>query len=262
MTDVRSKPNVVSGRWGRDRLGTLLVIGLFLPLAQGRAAERVQLTTGFFVDCLRHETAASADHLRLILPPSEGDSGESYLEIRRSTVLSIEALPEKPAASSATFHPDAKSGTGADLKPMLAEAERLHRVDADLLASVVHAESAGNARAVSRTGARGLMQLMPSTAAELGVRDAFAPEQNIDGGSSYLDQLLTRYHDNIAFALAAYNAGPAAVDRFHGIPPFRETQLYVARVIREFNRRKLALRNAAAPPVIAIAPILSQQAFR
>ena len=86
----------------------------------------------------------------------------------------------------------------------------------------------------------GLMQLMPRTAGEMGVEDAFRPEQNIAGGTAYLDALLTRYRDNIALALAAYNAGPAAVDRYHGVPPYRETQAYVARVIREFNRRKRA----------------------
>jgi soluble lytic murein transglycosylase-like protein len=83
---------------------------------------------------------------------------------------------------------------------------------------------------------------MPGTANELGVEDAFRADQNIAGGTTYLDQLLVRYHDNVALALAAYNAGPAAVDRYHGIPPYRETRAYVARVIREFNRRKLTAR--------------------
>ena len=112
------------------------------------------------------------------------------------------------------------------------------RFDADLLASVIRAESGGQVHAVSRVGAQGLMQLMPGTASTLGVKDSFQPEQNIAGGTAYLDSLLTRYHDNLALALAAYNAGPGAVDRYHGVPPYPETQAYVARVIREFNRRK------------------------
>jgi soluble lytic murein transglycosylase-like protein len=124
------------------------------------------------------------------------------------------------------------------MQTMLTHAGDEHNIDADLLASVVKAESGGHARAVSRVGAQGLMQLMPATAGELGVHDSFQPEENIAGGTAYLDILLTRYHDNVALALAAYNAGPAAVDRYHGVPPYRETRAYVARVIREFNRRK------------------------
>jgi soluble lytic murein transglycosylase-like protein len=89
------------------------------------------------------------------------------------------------------------------------------------------------------------MQLMPGTAAELGVEDSFQPDENVQGGSAYLDALLTRYRDNLALALAAYNAGPAAVAKYHGIPPYRETRVYVARVIHEFNRRVLARERAA-----------------
>lgn len=89
------------------------------------------------------------------------------------------------------------------------------------------------------------MQLMPGTAGELGVTDRYAPEQNVRGGTAYLDELLTRYHDNLALALAAYNAGPAAVEKYHGVPPYRETRLYVARVIHEFNRRVLARERTA-----------------
>ncbi len=134
---------------------------------------------------------------------------------------------------------------------LLTTAGTTHNIDVDLLASIVHAESSGHAKAVSRTGAQGLMQLMPGTAKSVGVTDAFQPDQNINGGTTYLDWLLTRYKDNLALALAAYNAGPGAVDRFHGIPPFRETRAYVARVMTEFKRRKLALEQRVKPTLQA-----------
>ncbi len=136
--------------------------------------------------------------------------------------------------------------TPAETRELLTRAGQAHDIDADLLASVVHAESGGNPRAISRAGARGLMQLMPATAANLGVSNSFAPDQNVAGGTAYLDQLLTRYHDNIALALAAYNAGPQAVDRYHGIPPYAETRAYVARIISEYNHRWLAAHRATA----------------
>jgi soluble lytic murein transglycosylase-like protein len=101
------------------------------------------------------------------------------------------------------------------------------------------------------------MQLMPGTAAQLGVDDSFKPEQNVRGGTAYLDALLIRFHDNLALALAAYNAGPEAVDRYHGIPPYRETRAYVARVIHEFNRRVQAREAQAAQAVASVAPVKS-----
>jgi len=106
-----------------------------------------------------------------------------------------------------------------------------HGVDATLVESVIRAESAFNPTAVSRTGARGLMQLMPKTAVMLGVRDSFNPRENIDGGVRHLRYLLDRYPGNIALAVAAYNAGEGAVDSYRGIPPYTETQQYVQRVL-------------------------------
>lgn len=107
-----------------------------------------------------------------------------------------------------------------------------HGVDPTLVESVIRAESAFNPTAVSRTGARGLMQLMPKTAVALGVRDSFNPRENIDGGVRHLRYLLDRYPGNLPFAVAAYNAGEGAVDAYRGIPPYAETQQYVQRVLQ------------------------------
>jgi hypothetical protein len=104
-------------------------------------------------------------------------------------------------------------------------------VDPVLVESVIRAESAFNATAVSRAGARGLMQLMPKTALALGVRDSFNPRQNIEGGVRHLRYLLDRYPGNVHLAIAAYNAGEGAVDSYRGIPPFPETRQYVQRVL-------------------------------
>jgi soluble lytic murein transglycosylase-like protein len=158
--------------------------------------------------------------------------------MRPEEVAGFEQVPDPAPQGVSTERSQSEAKLSpADLHEMLSEAGVEHNLDEDLLASVVKAESNGNARAVSRTGARGLMQLMPSTASGLGVADSFKPAENVRGGSTYLDTLLTRYHENLALALAAYNAGPAAVDKYHGIPPYHETRVYVARVIHEFNQR-------------------------
>jgi soluble lytic murein transglycosylase-like protein len=221
-------------------LATLVAVGIAQPAAAG---ERVLLANGFDMHCNHHAQVGS--QMRLYL--TTGDS--SYIEIRPEEITGFETVPDPPppaptAAASTRPIADAKLSP-ADLHEMLAEAGEEHNLDADLLASVVKAESNGNTHAVSRAGARGLMQLMPKTAAEHGVNDSFRPDENVRGGSAYLNELLIRYHDNIALALAAYNAGPAAVDKYHGIPPYRETRVYVARVIHEFNRRVLARRAQA-----------------
>lgn len=224
----------------RFQFVALAAFGLALAGRPASAAERVHLANGFDMQCNHH--AQVGQTIRLYM--STGDS--SYIQFRPEEITSYEAVPDPPPVTPTLPSPktDVKLSP-ADLHEMLAEAGQQHNLDADLLASVVKAESNGNARAVSRAGARGLMQLMPATAAEQGVNDSFRPDENVRGGSAYLDQLLLRYHDNIALALAAYNAGPAAVDRYHGIPPYHETRVYVARVIHEFNRRVLA-REAQA----------------
>jgi soluble lytic murein transglycosylase-like protein len=105
-----------------------------------------------------------------------------------------------------------------------------YKVDSALVRAIIHAESGFNARARSRKGAKGLMQLMPATAREVGVKDAYAPEQNIYGGVQYLASMLAQFNDDTKLAAAAYNAGPAAVEKYSGVPPYAETQAYVKRV--------------------------------
>ena len=207
------------------------------------AVEHVTLKNGFELDCVRRE--AVGDKVRLYLAGSAAPSAENsnYLEIAADAIVRVDTIAEitPTAATVKTTTPTAATDmtpTKEEMHQMLAHAGAAHNIDEDLLASVVRAESGGQVRAVSRTGARGLMQLMPATANAMGVDDAFQAEQNIAGGTAYLDSLLTRYHDNLALALAAYNAGPGAVEKYHGMPPYRETREYVARVIREFNRKK------------------------
>ena len=118
---------------------------------------------------------------------------------------------------------------------MIVEAARAHGVPPALVKAVVASESSFNPKAVSAKGAQGLMQLMPATARSLGVQQPLHVEQNLDGGVRYLRSLIDRYGD-WSRALAAYNAGPRAVDRFGGIPPYRETREYVDRVLTYYRR--------------------------
>lgn len=227
------------------RMQSAIVAGVLAAFSvSGRAAERVTLSNGFAMDCNHH--ALVDGQMRLYLGADEA----SYIALRPNEVTGVETVPAPPPTTATVALASSQSTKNialnpADLHEMLAKAGQAHNLDVDLLASVVKAESNGNTRAVSRAGAQGLMQLMPSTASDLGVQDRFEPDENVRGGSAYLDALLTRYHENLALALAAYNAGPAAVDKYHGIPPYHETQAYVARVIHEFNRRVQA-REAQA----------------
>jgi Rod binding domain-containing protein len=115
------------------------------------------------------------------------------------------------------------------------DASKTYGVDKNLIKSVILTESAGNVKANSKANAKGLMQLIDSTAKDMGVQNVWDPRENILGGTKYLSGLLRQYNGNVKLALAAYNAGPGAVDKYNGVPPFDETKNYVARVIGYFN---------------------------
>jgi soluble lytic murein transglycosylase-like protein len=129
--------------------------------------------------------------------------------------------------------------TQAPFGQLIQTASQKYGVDADLLFSVIAAESNFNAKAISRRGARGLMQLLPATAVRLGVKDIFDPGQNIDAGTRYLHELMTRYQGDLVLTLAAYNAGPGAVQHYGRVPPYNETISYVRAIRKTYAQRKL-----------------------
>jgi soluble lytic murein transglycosylase-like protein len=123
----------------------------------------------------------------------------------------------------------------AQLQSLVSDASSRNGVQPGLVNAVVMAESAGNPSAISMAGAQGLMQLMPDTAASCGISNAFDPTQNVDCGTRYLHELLERYDNDVELAVAAYNAGPGAVDQYHGVPPYAETRAYVTRVLTAYR---------------------------
>src|SRR5213593_4187277 len=136
--------------------------------------------------------------------------------------------------------------TAAPYRDLIRAAATRHGLAPELVESVIRVESNFEARAVSRKGARGLMQLMPPTARQLGVRNVFDVRQNVEGGVRHLRHLVDRYSGNLTLALAAYNAGADAVERYGGVPPYAETQAYVARILWLLQRARLPVSAEAA----------------
>jgi hypothetical protein len=220
------------------------------------AAELAILRNGFSI---RHEhRLAIGTTTRLYL---EADDS-SFTDVPTSEITGYEkdlALPSpspgpsdlhgaKPLASEAAKPRSLKSAPSKSPVPLnevVNSASATYHLDPDLVNSVIHAESGFNSHAISPKGARGLMQLMPGTANQLGVNDAFDPEANVTGGSRYLRELLERYNFDLVKALAAYNAGPERVEQYRGVPPFRETRAYVARIVHEYNMKKIAQEKEA-----------------
>jgi len=208
------------------------------------------LRNGFTIEYLRRETAGPATRLWLC---AGADAG--FVQIPNERIASLEprpsVLPPAPAppanalGTPANGLPSAKDPIG----DLIAGAASRSRIDPDFVASVVRAESGFNPAALSPKGAQGLMQLMPQTAAWLGVGNVLDPAANLEGGTKYLRQLLDQYGGDAAKALAAYNAGPRRVEQYGGVPPYRETRAYITRIIDDYNRKKIEQRaHSTAPP--------------
>jgi hypothetical protein len=209
------------------------------------------LRNGFAIPYVRSEAAGPVMRLWLC-----AEAGAGYVEIPSGQIESFEQRESAiPLAEAAPPEITAKTTTSSivpvevPIKSLIAGAAWRYRLDADFVTSVVKAESAFNPAAISPKGARGLMQLMPLTAAKLGVEDSLDPAANVEAGTRYLRQLLDRYDGDAVKALAAYNAGPERVEQYGGIPPYRETRDYVARIIGDYNRKKLRQQaDGGAPP--------------
>ncbi len=176
-----------------------------------------------------------------------GEIGDYYPKVFEVTSISNIKLPAPPPSPSVKPKPSppVKPRLPASIKkaerrfgPIITRAASRHKVDASLVKAVIMAESRYNPQAISKMGAKGLMQLMPGTARALGVEDAFNPEHNINGGVKYLKQLLNQFGGDVKLALAAYNAGSKNVKDYNGVPPFKATRYYIKKVFEYYKYYK------------------------
>ncbi len=196
--------------------------------------------------------------------------GDVYQYIDANGTISLTNVPNDPRYRRVISElPRARSViSDSELEPVIARYSRAHRLHPALIRAVIKTESDFDPLAVSRAGAIGLMQLMPQTAVRLHVRDSYNPEDNIGGGTKYLRQLLDRFEGNLPLALAAYNAGEHAVERYQGLPPIAETRQYVKTVLRHYrafltNDRRASSRPYRSPALEAhtrgLAPSISSR---
>jgi soluble lytic murein transglycosylase-like protein len=226
-----------------NKLGVALGLLLFaLPVF---ATDLAILRNGFTVRHERRENLGTVTRLYM------GAGNSSYVDIETAQIERFEKDQSQPVPPVAVAAAVATPSLTPPPKPqslneVINTISDRHHIDPDFINSVIHAESGFNPRAVSPKGARGLMQLMPGTASKLGVSNSFDPSANVEGGTRYLSELLERYNFDVVKALAAYNAGPGRVEQYRGVPPYYETRVYVAKIVRDYNRKKLAERKAAA----------------
>jgi soluble lytic murein transglycosylase-like protein len=223
-----------------------IMTGLLALMSLSAAAdERAILRNGSTIRHARHETRDDVTRLYM------AGEVDNYIDIPTEEIVGYEEvhLPPEPVTATAVREPmtGSLSGSGAvDVAAAVKAASSRNNLNPDLINSMIRVESGFNPHAVSPKGAQGLMQLMPQTAARMGVADPFNPVENIEGGTRYIRELLDRYHLDLVKALAAYNAGPERVEQYHGVPPYPETIAYVSRVIRNFNGKQSAQNSAGA----------------
>jgi hypothetical protein len=213
------KHSLIRFPWTAAKRAIGAVIVLFAALAPAARADYAVLQSGQRVHITSYETLGETIRLTML---------GGTLEIPADSLLRID--PED------TFLPVKVKLLDVPFASFIAGSAQAHGVAAELVASVIAVESNFNPNAVSLKSARGLMQLMPETAARFGVTNVFDPHQNIDAGTRYLKELLLRYNGDLAMTLAAYNAGPERVGQFRTVPPYRETRDYVRRVTEQFNK--------------------------
>jgi Rod binding domain-containing protein len=208
--------------------------GIYSDMFYGTVADQVAVGGGLGLSDLLYESLVG----RMEDAASEADAAAREVD---TDITSLERVPSRSRRPVAPSRPRAEGPLPESVRRLrrydgiVRSAARRHGLDADLLRAVILQESGADPRAVSDRGARGLMQLMDGTARELGVRDVFDPRENIEGGASYLRGLLDRFGGDLPRALAAFNAGPSAVERHGGIPPFKETREFVVSVLRNLS---------------------------
>ncbi|MFZ0758507.1 MAG: lytic transglycosylase domain-containing protein, partial [Candidatus Sulfotelmatobacter sp.] len=184
------------------------------------ATDSAVLRNGFSIRHERRQVIGAITRLYI------NADNSSFVDVPTAEIDHFEVLPDDPGLRPGLQTPAANVGHPPDLDELVRAASRTYSLNPDLVSSVIRAESGFNVRALSPKGAQGLMQLMPQTASELGVRNAFDPQANVEAGTRYLRGLLEHYHFDLIKALAAYNAGPQRVERYGGVPPFYETKAY------------------------------------
>jgi soluble lytic murein transglycosylase-like protein len=206
-------------------------LALIFCAASLQASESITLASGFELHADRHEISGDR-----VLIYTAGGVTEIPVAIM-ANVEPDEAIPVAPASPEPRPEPTPPPVIDKTPAGLADQAARKFALPEGFVRSVMHAESGFQPTAVSPKGALGLMQLMPETAKTLGV-DAKDPQQNAEGGAHYLRELLERYQDDpdqVLLALAAYNAGPGAVEKYHGVPPYRETREYILRVLHDWH---------------------------